>query len=129
MKRADVAAALLDVRALVARAWTKDAYCCIADGKFAGATIPFTSKLHDQPERTIAYCLAGACDVVAARRLLDAEELRAKLVAELPRRLRIDDFALEHWNDRPERTRDDVLALVDGALRRVGYVRGLQLVA
>ena len=125
MTRADATLALLDVRSLVERAWTQGAYCRFGSGEYAGAALPLTSKMHDQPERTIAYCVGGAIDIVSARHLLDDDELRALIVRELPPQYsRRDPFVLEHWNDAPERSVDDVLRVVDAALRRVGYVQG-----
>lgn len=107
-------AQLVQVRRLIEQGWTQGAYCRLANG----AVLDTTSKMHDQPERRISYCLAGAVERIG-RTMTGSEQLRRALEAELDcERGRDDGFRLERWNDGYDRDVRDVLALIDLAINR-----------
>jgi hypothetical protein len=77
-------------------AWTKGVYARSRDG----ASCPAGS------DEAVAWCLDGAMDRCHPN---DWIEARRKLRELLP------DIASFHWNDKPERTHAEVLALVQKA--------------
>ena len=100
-------------RELVEHGWTQGAYVRSP----AGWAVP----IHARAVRRV--CAAGAIDRVGwvlDLTLTEREELRALAISELG----IGDetarnaLALERWNDDPDRTKDDVLALYDRVLER-----------
>lgn len=128
MTRAQLVDVLLQTRELVERDWTQGAYCRLPRGE----ALPLSSKMHLQPERQIAYCVAGALDVVGVKNDLTLEQIehvRRVLEREIDPRVKgpDDGFRLERWNDAHDRVVDDVVELIDAAIARTGYVRGVAL--
>jgi hypothetical protein len=83
--------------------WTQDAYARNSKGESWSTSGPDAAR----------FCVAGAC-----LRFLpedaDAQTVLCSLREQLPVTYR--RFAVSFWNDRPERTYEEVLALFDKAI-------------
>jgi hypothetical protein len=108
--------ALLDrARRLIARGWTQHADARAADH----------SPVHPWDDRAASWSLLGA--LVAAVEHTAATRGEQTAMSELAHTCilladTVDTDSLEHWNDSPERTRNDVLAALDHAATLTGTV-------
>ena len=95
-----VAQVLTEARKLIAQGWTQGEYKRVVDG-------------------VECYCLSGAIHQAAPY-----DNPRGLEFAALFLSLRADDFYLSsssnltEWNDAPDRTQEDVLALIDRAIAK-----------
>lgn len=86
--------ALVEVRGLLAKGWCQGHYAVDSSG------VP----VHPYNKAACAFCIHGACEKVLGK------DERKVLT---PLRSALGEFTLAEWNDRPDRTQAEVLALFD----------------
>ncbi len=91
---------LVDARGLVQAGWTQGAYARNAAGK---CTIPSDSD-------AVSFCALGALAKLVSRESWLFTPARKALESAL------GTTAVSEWNDEPGRTREEVLAVFDGAI-------------
>lgn len=91
---------LLRARARIERGWTQRAFARRADG----------TTTHTEHEQACSWCLAGSVGPVFGH-------ARSALIA-IEKELNTGTGGIYIWNDAPERTKEEVLAVVDRVLER-----------
>lgn len=104
MSAADTIAGLRAARALIEKGWTQRTYARDANG----------NVVEETDGGAVAFCAAGACWAVSSREARDALRRQVGLETNTP-----DWPSISAFNDAPDRTQQDVLALFDRTIARL----------